>query len=60
MLGGLEQLIGMVHRDALLPKASGIFKVLYDSDILEEEVLLDWAKKGVGSLAACSALGKSI
>ena len=49
MLGGVEQLIGVVHKDALLPKAAGIFKVLYDSDILDEEVLLDWAKKGVGA-----------
>ncbi|XP_046558047.1 eukaryotic translation initiation factor 5-like [Haliotis rubra] len=45
LLGGLEQLVGNVHKETLLPKMPHILKALYDSDILEEEVLLDWAKK---------------
>ncbi|XP_046372940.1 eukaryotic translation initiation factor 5-like [Haliotis rufescens] len=45
LLGGLEQLVGNVHKDTLLPKMPHILKALYDTDILEEEVLLDWAKK---------------
>ncbi|XP_067680863.1 eukaryotic translation initiation factor 5-like [Haliotis asinina] len=45
LLGGLEQLVGNVHKETLLPKMPHILKALYDADILEEEVLLDWAKK---------------
>jgi len=45
LLGGLEQLIGHVHTEALLPKVSHILKAFYDSDILDEEVLIEWADK---------------
>ncbi|KAL4237466.1 Eukaryotic translation initiation factor 5A-1 [Mactra antiquata] len=44
MLGGIEQLIN-VHKDVLLPKVPHIFKDLYEADIIEEEVFLDWGKK---------------
>lgn len=44
MLGGIEQLIN-VHKDVLLPKVTHIFKDLYEADIIEEEVFLDWGKK---------------
>ncbi|KAK7864919.1 hypothetical protein R5R35_008722 [Gryllus longicercus] len=44
LLGGIEQVIAL-HKDALLPKVSGILKLFYDADILEEKVLLDWAAK---------------
>lgn len=44
LLGGVEQVING-HKDVLLPKVPHIFKELYDMDIVEEEVLLDWAKK---------------
>ena len=37
LLGGIEKLIEM-KRDLLLPKVAGIFKIMYDEDILEEEV----------------------
>ena len=37
LLGGIEKLIEM-KRDLLLPKVAGIFKILYDEDILDEEV----------------------
>lgn len=45
LIGGVEQLVGNIHKDVLLPKVPHILKELYDNDILEEEVLLDWAKK---------------
>ncbi|CAD5123928.1 DgyrCDS12235 [Dimorphilus gyrociliatus] len=45
LLGGLEQLIGKVHRETLLPKVLSIFKTAYDTDILEEDTLLEWDQK---------------
>jgi len=45
LLGGLEMLIGKEYPAALLPKTAVIFKAFYDLDILDEEVILDWAKK---------------
>jgi len=45
LLGGLEQLIGNVHHDALVPKVPLILKTFYDLDILDEEVILEWASK---------------
>ncbi|PSN43454.1 Eukaryotic translation initiation factor 5 [Blattella germanica] len=44
LLGGIEQVIAL-HKDMLLPKVPGIFKMFYDADILEENVLLEWATK---------------
>ncbi|XP_063426549.1 eukaryotic translation initiation factor 5-like [Mytilus trossulus] len=44
LLGGLEQLVG-VHKDDLLPKMPHILKTLYDFDILDEKVLIDWGEK---------------
>ncbi|XP_021931737.1 eukaryotic translation initiation factor 5 isoform X2 [Zootermopsis nevadensis] len=44
LLGGIEQVIAL-HKDTLLPKVPGIFKMFYDADILEEKVLLEWAGK---------------
>lgn len=45
LLGGLEQLVGKVHKNVLLPKIPHILKAFYDNDILDEEVLIDWGKK---------------
>ncbi len=45
MLSGLEHLVGKVHKDTLLPKVPHILKALYDADILEEEVLIEWGNK---------------
>lgn len=45
LLGGFEQLVGNVHRDALLPKVPHILKTFYESDILDEEVILEWDNK---------------
>ena len=44
LIGGIEKTIESFEA-ALLPKVSLIFKELYDEDVLEEEVLLEWAKK---------------
>ncbi|KAG8253282.1 Eukaryotic translation initiation factor 5A-1 [Homalodisca vitripennis] len=44
LLGGVEQVISL-HKDSLLPKVPAIFKIMYDMDILEEKVLLDWGSK---------------
>lgn len=45
LMGGVEQLVGNVYKDSLLPKVPHIFKELYDNDIVDEEVMLDWGKK---------------
>ncbi|KAH3853733.1 eukaryotic translation initiation factor 5-like [Dreissena polymorpha] len=45
LLGGVEQLVGNVYHDTLIPRVPHIFKELYDTDIVEEEVILEWAKK---------------
>lgn len=44
LIGGIEQVIGL-HKDSLLPKVPAILKLLYDADVLEEKVLLDWSIK---------------
>uniref|UniRef100_A0A8R1Y0Z8 Eukaryotic translation initiation factor 5 n=1 Tax=Onchocerca volvulus TaxID=6282 RepID=A0A8R1Y0Z8_ONCVO len=44
LLGGIEQLISK-HFDILLPKSAHIIKALYDTDVVEEEVLLAWGEK---------------
>lgn len=45
LLGGLEQLVGNVHKEELLPKMPHILKTLYDLDILDEKVIIDWGDK---------------
>ncbi|XP_076318944.1 eukaryotic translation initiation factor 5-like [Tachypleus tridentatus] len=44
LLGGVEQVV-QLHKDSLMNKVPYILKAFYDSDVLEEEVLIDWAKK---------------
>lgn len=44
LLGGLEKTIE-TQKEALLPKTAAILKLMYDEDIIDEEVLLEWAKK---------------
>lgn len=45
LLSGLEILIGNVYYEALIKKVPHIFKLLYDNDIIYEEVLIDWHSK---------------
>jgi len=44
LIGGIEKTIES-HQSALLPKVPHIFKEFFEEDMLEEEVLLEWAKK---------------
>lgn len=44
LLGGVEKTIE-TRKAVLLPKTASIFKTLYDLDILDEEVLIEWSKK---------------
>ncbi|KAH8299264.1 hypothetical protein KR018_001143 [Drosophila ironensis] len=44
LIGGVEQTIEL-HTSTLMNKVAGIFKILYDLDILDEKVILDWAQK---------------
>lgn len=44
LMGGLEQVINL-HKDTLVNKVPHILKVFYDTDILEEEVLIEWSQK---------------
>lgn len=44
LIGGVEQIIA-IHKDTLLPKVPALLKLLYDTDILEEKVLLEWGAK---------------
>jgi len=41
LLGGIEQVIDM-HKDQLLNKVAIVLKGLYDLDIIDEEVLIEW------------------
>ncbi|KAI8034716.1 eukaryotic translation initiation factor 5 [Drosophila gunungcola] len=44
LIGGVEQTVEL-HTSTLMSKVAGIFKILYDLDILEEKVILEWAQK---------------
>merc|ERR1711884_832087 len=44
LIGGVEKTI-KVHEAILMNKVPHIFKIFYEEDVLEEEVLFDWAKK---------------
>lgn len=44
LCSGLEQIISL-HSDKLLDKVAGIWKLFYDTDILEEKTILEWSEK---------------
>lgn len=44
-LGGLERLVGLEYKDALLKKVPGILMKLYDVEIIEDEVFIKWGEK---------------
>lgn len=45
LLGAYEKLVADVYKDALFANATKILKQLYDQDIVEEEVIIEWAAK---------------
>lgn len=45
LLGGIEMLVGDVHKATLMPKVPHILKELYECDIVDEEVLIEWGGK---------------
>lgn len=45
LLGAYEMLVGKSFPGQLMPKAAHILKALYDNDLLEEEIILNWAEK---------------
>jgi len=59
LLGVFEMLVGEVYPE-LMAKVPHILKAFYDSDIVEEESLLEWADKvRVGSdRGSCSSLAR--
>ncbi|KAL1138962.1 hypothetical protein AAG570_009023 [Ranatra chinensis] len=59
LMSGIELVVGM-HKDSLLPKVSAILKLLYDMDILEESVLLDWGNKKVSKKYVSKELSQEI
>lgn len=44
LLGGIERLVGLTF-PSLLPKVPMILKMLYDKDLIEENVVLKWGAK---------------
>ncbi|XP_039248292.2 eukaryotic translation initiation factor 5-like [Styela clava] len=44
LMGAVEKMIEL-HQDVLLPKVMHILKELYDLDIVDEEVMLEWGEK---------------
>lgn len=45
LLGGLEKIIGDIYKEKLFNKAMSILKTFYDLDILDEDVIIEWASK---------------
>jgi len=45
LLGGYEKLVGDIYKDKLLNNAVKILKQLYDEEILDEDVIIEWSAK---------------
>jgi len=45
LLGAFEILVGKSYPDQLMSKVPHILKSLYDNDLVEEEVFLQWGPK---------------
>jgi len=46
LLQSLEMLIGQRFPDTLLPRTAHVLKSLYDNDLVDEAIIIDWHKKG--------------
>lgn len=46
LLSSLEMLIGQRFPDTLLPRTAHVLKSLYDNDIVDETIIIDWHNKG--------------
>ncbi len=44
LMGGFEKTVEL-HKEKLLPRVAVILKTFFDEDIIDEEVILEWAKK---------------
>ncbi|KAI8364204.1 domain found in IF2B/IF5-domain-containing protein [Blakeslea trispora] len=44
-LGGIERLVGMDYKEALLKKVPTILMKVYDLDIIEDDVFIKWGEK---------------
>ena len=53
LLGGIEKTIE-IHEATLINKVPHIFKTFYEEDIIEEEVLFEWAKKVFFFIDSCT------
>ncbi|KAG2220911.1 hypothetical protein INT45_013040 [Circinella minor] len=45
VLGGIERLIGLEHKDKLLKKVPTILMKLYDTELIDDDVYLKWGEK---------------
>jgi hypothetical protein len=45
LLGGFEKLVGDVYKDKLFNNSLKVLKQFYDEDIVDEEVVIEWASK---------------
>ena len=45
VLGGLEILIAKEYPETLMSKTMAILKCLYDQDIVDENVMIEWGSK---------------
>jgi len=62
LLAAVEMLIGQ-NSEVLIPKTAHILKTLYDTDILDEEIIIDWqdksSKKRLGKELAAALHAKA-
>jgi len=45
LLGAFEKLVGTEYHDDLITKVPTILKAMYDLDLVDEEVFIEWGKK---------------
>ncbi|ORZ03601.1 domain found in IF2B/IF5-domain-containing protein [Syncephalastrum racemosum] len=45
LLGGVERLVGLEHKDKLLKKLPVILMKIYDLDVVEDDVFIKWGEK---------------